>query len=74
MIGTHETVNHSRKEFARGDVTTNTVEAISVSSSAGWVVFTSTAPKRTFIGISRNLISATTPAKLQTGNVQSLRF
>jgi hypothetical protein len=26
MIGTHETVNHSRKEYARGDVTTNTVE------------------------------------------------
>jgi hypothetical protein len=26
MIGTHESVNHSRKEYARGDVTTNTVE------------------------------------------------
>jgi transposase-like protein len=26
MIGTHETVNHSRKEYARGDVTTNSVE------------------------------------------------
>ena len=30
----HETVNHSAKEYARGDVTTNTLKASSASSSA----------------------------------------
>lgn len=34
FAGGHETVNHSKREYARGDVHTNTIESVFASSSA----------------------------------------
>jgi hypothetical protein len=72
----HETVNHSAKEYARGDVTTNTVEGYFQFSSAGCAVPTSIAPKSICTAISRNLISDLITAPLSAlpmGNVPRLQ-
>lgn len=43
----HESVDHSKREWARGDVHTNTLEGFSRSSSAAWWACTSTWIKST---------------------------
>ena len=42
----HETIHHSAKEYARGEVTTNSVEGYSRSSNAVRAACISIAPKR----------------------------
>jgi transposase-like protein len=58
----HETVNHSAKKYARGDVTTNSVEAISQSSSAVCAASTSIAAESICIATSPNTISVSITA------------
>jgi transposase-like protein len=60
--GRHASVDHSKEEWVRGNVHTNTLENFFPYSSAGWSVSINTSTKNTLIAISRNLISATTLA------------
>ena len=65
----HEAVNHGKKEYARGDVMTSTVETSSRCSNAGCAAPTSIATNATCIAISRNSTSGATtgrPLKLTT--------
>ena len=70
----HETVNHSAKEYARGDVTTNTVETYFTVFKRGMRGTYQHCEEKHFTAISRNLISATTiarPSVSPMGNVRS---
>lgn len=58
----HETVNHKAKEYARGTVTTNTVEGYFSIFKRGMKALTSIAAKSTFTATLPSSISATTTA------------
>jgi hypothetical protein len=62
VFASHESVNHRAKEYARGDVTTNTVEAFFSVFKRGMRASTSTAPRSIYIAISPSSITATTIA------------
>jgi transposase-like protein len=51
LFASHETVKHGAYEYARGDVATNTVKAISACSNAECAALTSTAKRSICIGI-----------------------
>lgn len=58
----HQSTEHAKGEYVRGDVHTNTVEGFSQSSSGASSARITTFPKPTLTVISQNLISATQPA------------
>jgi DNA-binding MltR family transcriptional regulator len=51
FVSTHDSVKHSAEEYVRGDVHTNTIEAISQCSSAGCAASISIAPRSIHNGI-----------------------
>jgi hypothetical protein len=59
----HGAVHHYNKEYVRGDVTTNTIEGLSASSSAACAASISIAPRSTCTAIWPSLSSATATAK-----------
>ena len=63
QFATHETVNHGQEEYARGDVTTNTVEGYFSIFKKGMKGFISIAMNATCIAIWRNSTSAITTVK-----------
>ena len=67
----HESVDHSKFEWSRGDVHTNTLEGFFRSSSAAWSASISTWTRSTLTGTWPNSISAmNTREKVGINDVQ----